>query len=100
MRDTPGLCALEVVTLRRKGKTSMGGLIRTLRPDWVVLRPREYVTFTPAELTDLDHDYQLRAIYDVRAAVNAVAWLPGRDFLLSDAHFVVWSRKPAEGGHP
>lgn len=100
MRDTPGLCAPEVITLRRQGTTSMGGLVKALRPDWVVLRPGEYAAFSPAEVADLDREYQLRAMYDVRPAVNAVAWLPGRDFLLSDAHFVVWSRKSTEGRRP
>ena len=38
MRDTPGLCAPEVVAWRHEGITAMPGLIGRLRPDWVVLR--------------------------------------------------------------
>ncbi|MES1168829.1 MAG: hypothetical protein ABUL61_06630, partial [Oleiharenicola lentus] len=99
MRDTPGLSAPEVVALRRQGAWSMPLLISALRPDWVVLRPGEYAIFSPAEVQALDRDYQLQAIHDVRPAVNDVAWLPGRGFLLSDAHYVVWRRRPA-GGRP
>ncbi|MDI1319275.1 MAG: hypothetical protein PSW75_03650 [bacterium] len=94
MRDTPGLCAPEVVALRRAGNRSMGGLIAALHPDWAVLRVSEYAVFTPAELASFQRDYGLWAVHDVRSEVNAIAWLPGRDFLLFDAYYTVWRRQP------
>ena len=93
MRDTPGLCAPEVVRLRKSGVLSMGALIHALQPDWAVLRAAEYAGLAPAELAELQRDYFLAAAPDQRAAVNAVSWLPGRNFLLNDAFFTVWRRK-------
>lgn len=93
MRDTPGLCAPDVVRLRKSGILSMGALVRALQPDWTVLRASEVELMTPAERADLERDYFLAAAPDARAAVNAVAWLPGRNFLLNDAYFTVWRRK-------
>jgi hypothetical protein len=94
MRDTPGLCAPEVVALRRAGTRSMAGLVAAVRPDWTVLRASEYVVFTPAELAAFKRDYQLWTIHDVRPQVNEIRWLPGRDFLLFDAFYTVWRRLP------
>ena len=94
MRDTPGLCAPEVVALRRAGTRSMGGLVAALRPDWAVLRVSEYAAFTPEELAALKRDYRLWSVHDVRKEVNDIAWLPGRDFLLFDAYYSVWRRQP------
>ncbi|MBI2498166.1 MAG: hypothetical protein HYV75_09760 [Opitutae bacterium] len=94
MRDTPGLCAPEVVALRRSGIRSMAGLIAAVRPDWAVLRASEYAVFTPAELAAFQRDYRLWKIHDVRRQVNEIAWLPGRDFLLFDAFYTIWRRVP------
>ncbi len=45
MRDTPGLCAPDVVALRRQGVLSMPALVAALKTDWVVLRASEYAGF-------------------------------------------------------
>ena len=94
MRDTPGLCAPEVVALRRQGVRAMPALIAALKTNWVVLRANEYASFAADEKTAFDRDYLLVKVYDVRPAIAAVEWLPGRDFLLYDANFGVWRRKP------
>ncbi len=98
MRDTPGLCAPEVVALRRSGTRSMSELITALQPDWVVLRAGEYAAFKPGELAAFHRAYQLQKVHDVRAQVNAIAWLPGRDYLLFDAFYTVWRRLPPAPG--
>jgi hypothetical protein len=98
MRDTPGLCAPEVVALRRAGTRSMSQLIAALHPDWVVLRASEYAAFAPGELAAFHRAYQLEKIHDVRAQVNAIPWLPGRDYLLFDAFYTVWRRLPPAPG--
>lgn len=95
MRDTPGLCAPEVVRLRKAGMLSMAGLVAELRPDWAVLRASEYAAMNPAERRDFERRYRLTMVRDVREEVNAVPWLPGRDFLLVDAYFTVWRRRSA-----
>lgn len=97
MRDTPGLCAPDVVALRRQGILSMAALAAALKTDWVVLRASDYAAFTPAEKTAFDAAYGLVKVHDARATIAAERWLPGRDFLLYDAYFGVWHRRTGEG---
>jgi hypothetical protein len=96
MRDTPGLCAPEVVALRKSGRRSMGALAVALKTDWVVLRRNEYKAMTGAELNEFSNSYEYRGDYDARQQVEAVPFLPGRNFLRYDAHFLLWHIK----GHP
>ena len=100
MRDTPGLCAPDVVKLRKAGVLSMGALVTALKPDWAVLRASEVVAMAPADHANLERDYFLAATHDVRPAVNAIAWLPGREFLLMDAYYTIWRRKSPTGATP
>jgi hypothetical protein len=94
MRDTPGLCSPEVIALRRGGLLSMGALAGALRADWVVLRGMEYQRLSEAEQVQLARSYGLWIVVDKRKQVEAVSWLPGRDFLLFDSYYTVWRRKP------
>lgn len=100
MRDTPGLCAPDVVALRRSGLLVMPALVAALKTDWVVLRAHEYASFAADEKTAFDRAYDLVKVHDVRPAIADEAWLPGRDFLLYDAHFGVWRRRAAGGAQP
>jgi hypothetical protein len=93
MRDTPGLCAPEVIALRKAGTLSMSGLASALQTDWVVLRGIEYLRFSEAERAELDQSYRLWLVVDKQAEVESVPWLPGRDLLLFDSYFTVWRRK-------
>jgi len=95
MRDTPGLCAPEVIALRRAGQNRMAGMIAALQPDWAVLRAGEFLDFAADERREFERGYRLWAQYDVRKEVNAVGWFPGRDFALYDAYFLVWRKRPA-----
>jgi hypothetical protein len=94
MRDTPGLCAPEVVALRRSGKKSMAQLALALQTDWVVLRYGEYAAFTRSEREWFGKSYRLWSRHDVRVQVAAVPWLPGRGFAEFDADFLVWRKRP------
>ena len=94
MRDTPGLCAPEVIAIRRAGQTRMAGMIAALQPDWAVLRASEFLAFEAGERIDFERNYRLWTQYDVRKEVEAVSWFPGRDFALFDAYFLVWRRQP------
>lgn len=94
MRDTPGLCAPEVIAMRRAGQTRMAGMIAALQPDWAVLRASEFLAFEAGERSEFERNYRLWAQYDVRKEVEAVSWFPGRDFALFDAYFLVWRRQP------
>jgi hypothetical protein len=100
MRDTPGLCAPEVIALRKAGTLSMSSLIVAVDPDWAVLRRDEFGRLSAGERAELESEYQLWSIYDVTDQVNAVSWLPGRDFLLFDAYYSVWRRRPPPANPP
>ena len=94
MRDTPGLCAPEVIAIRRAGQTGMSEIISTLQPDWAVLRAGDFLGFSATARREFESHYRLWAQYDVRDQVRAVGWFPGRDFALFDAYFLVWRRQP------
>lgn len=97
MRDTPGLGAPEVVRLRKAGTLAMGKLIAAVQPHWAVLRDVELAGMTAEERARLETDYFLAATHDARDRINAVSWLPGREFLLFDAYYTVWRRRSTPG---
>jgi len=100
MRDTPGLCAPEVVALRRSGQTTMAALAVALRPDWVVLRGHEFRAMTAPERDRFVQAYEFLGDYDMRRQVEAVEFLPGRNFLRYDAHFLLWHRRAVTAAAP
>lgn len=100
MRDTPGLCSPEVIALRKGGTLSMSGLALALRADWVVLRGMEYLRLEAAERAELEKAYLLWTVVDKRPQVEAVAWLPGREFLLFDSYYTVWRRRTVSPPSP
>jgi hypothetical protein len=93
MRDTPGLCAPEVVALRKSGRMTMGSIAVALKTDWVVLRRNEFKAMTGPELAQFEMMYEYRGDYDARPQVEAAGFLPGRNFLRYDAHFLLWHIK-------
>ena len=100
MRDTPGLCAPEVVTLRKAGRISGPELIAAVQPDWTIMRGGDYVAMNPPARQAFEKDYVLWAVGDMRQRVSEIAWLPGREFLLFDAHYLVWRRRVPAAMHP
>jgi len=98
MRDTPGLCAPEVIAIRRTGRTGMPQIIDALQPDWAVIRAGDFLGFPAAARREFESHYRLWAQYDVRDQVQAVGWFPGRDFARFDACFLVWRRQPVPTG--
>lgn len=93
MRDTPGLCSPEVISRRKRGLLSMSGLAVSLDADWVVLRGMEFLRLSPEERTEFESKYHLWQVLDQRSEIEAVRWLPGREFLLFDAYYGVWRRR-------
>jgi hypothetical protein len=100
MRDTPGLCAPEVIALRKAGTVSMSRLAIALKADWAVLRGMEYWRLSEDERAELGRAYDLWLVLDKRSEIEKVAWLPGRDFLLFDSYMTVWRRRPQESVRP
>ena len=68
--------------------------ISILLTPWVVLRAMEYLRIPESDKATFDRTYELWRVVDQRAKIAEVAWLPGRDFLLYDAYFTVWRRRP------
>jgi hypothetical protein len=94
MLDYPGLASPEVVAARRAGAKPHAQLIAALQPDWLVLRP-DQVAGVNAEMPRLlVDDYRLARVFDVRAGVDSVTFLPGRGYLEFDAVYSVFARAP------
>ena len=93
MLDTPGLCAPEVVAAERRLKTTNFGLIiPALRPDWLVLRPKEADQVRTVAPHFLAEAYSEVKVFDATARVAAYRWLPGRGYLHVDQKFIIFKR--------
>jgi hypothetical protein len=92
--DFPGLCAPEVSRIVRSGPGGYARLITTLKPDWLVLRPFEIEHQNLANSGILDA-YVAVGHWDQRATLDALAHLPGRNWLEFDAEFLVFRRRDA-----
>lgn len=94
MLDYPGLASPEVVAARRAGHRPHAGIIAALRPEWLVLRPDQVRGILGEQPRLLAEDYHLARVFDVRAQVDAVTFLPGRSYLEFDALYLVFHRAP------
>jgi hypothetical protein len=99
MLDYPGLSAPEVVAARRRALSRSypycwSELLLDLQPEWVVLREHERASIMQRDPEALKEFYDLARVFDVRDQVEAVGYLPGRGYLLNDAYFEVYRRKP------
>jgi hypothetical protein len=93
MLDFPGLCAPEVVQARRTHGNDWGTLIRTLRPDWLVLRRNHREHFERADPALVTVDYELARTFDAAPEIARVSFLPGRAYLEQDQTFDVYRRR-------
>ncbi len=93
MLDYPGLASPEVVGARRAGHISHAQIITALRPEWLVLRPDQLETVQSESPQLLTQAYRLARVFDVRATVDALTFLPGRAYLDFDAVFYVFARQ-------
>ena len=87
------------VAERRAGHRSFAQIIEALQPDWVVLRPVD-ARQVYAETPPLRETYRFVRAFDVRPAVDAVAFLPGRGYLNFDAVFLVYQRATPNAARP
>jgi hypothetical protein len=95
MYDYPGLSSKEMVEIRKRyGRGRDNQVYRELRPDWLVLRPYEVAGSMLVEAEGLEKYYEEVQVYDVSDQIDAVTWLPGRGYLLHDASFIIFHRKP------
>lgn len=64
-----------------------------LQPDWLVLRPYERKCIEERDAEVLWDFYEPAKVFDIRPAVAAVRFLPGRGYLTNDALFEVDRRR-------
>jgi hypothetical protein len=94
MLDFPGLCAPEVVAARRKlGTNDWSPLVRELRPNWLVLRPREEAEMRRQDAALFTESYEKARVFDVSDRVRALGAMPGRGYLECDETFTIFRRR-------
>lgn len=98
MLDYPGLGSPEVVAARGRAESHSypwcwSEIIMDLQPEWLVLREGERKSINDRDPEVLAAFYDLARVFDVRPAVAAVRFLPGRAYLQNDAYFEVYRRK-------
>ena len=90
--DFPGLCAPEVSKIVHSGPGGYARIITTLKPDWLVLRPFEISTQNLQNGGILDA-YVVAYTLNQRPQIDALDFLPGRNWLEFDAEFIVLHRR-------
>ncbi len=90
--DFPGLSSPEVVAAIRGGATRYVDLIAQLRPAWLVLRPADILSPEFADRPIL-RDYVLVRTWDALPALDAIRFLPGRNWLNFDAQYLLYRRR-------
>ena len=100
MLDFPGLSSNEVVAARRKVGDNWLDLIEVLQPHWVIQRPGELHSDRPDAKSRFLAHYLPVKIFDIRAQIAAVSFLPGRSFLRFDQSFLIYRRIAATDAQP
>jgi hypothetical protein len=94
MLDFPGLCSPEVVAARRRLHTdSFARLIAELRPDWLVLRPREVTEICNEDPLLLSKHFLAVKVFDVSAQLKADSPVPGSRLRAGDETLTVFRRR-------
>jgi hypothetical protein len=89
--DWPGLVTPEVVRLRREQGIGFVGLPEALRPDWLILRPRELKMMEQRPF--FREHYVLVKKFDVSQEIEQQDFLPGQDGMLFDSVFLAYRLK-------
>ena len=98
MQDWPGLVSPEVVEARRKigpdkGYFTWGQVAEALKPSWIVARPNESACMAQSDF--LAHHYELKAVFDVKKAIDDLgsrATAPGMNLAYTEVVFGVYHR--------
>jgi len=94
MLDYPGLCSPEIVAARKKlGSNRAAGLIREVKPVWLVLRAAEAERIGRNSPELLAKSYEVVKKFDVSDRVRSYSWLPGRDYLVTDQTYLIFKRR-------
>ena len=79
------------------GAGNAGGVIRELRPDWLVLRPKEVENISRNDSDIFSQMYSIAQVFDVSERVKSYSWLPGRAYLEYDQTYWVYRLKKKPG---
>jgi hypothetical protein len=94
MLDYPGLCSPEIVAARKKlGSDKAAGLIREVKPIWIVFRTAEVQRIRKSDPELFARMYDPVKIFDVSQTVRSYGWLPGRGYLQVDQAYTVFRRR-------
>ena len=101
MLDYPGLSSKEMVAVRRRlGPQREKEAYLELKPDWLVLRPDEVAGKWFIDSSRLMEFYDLVTVMDASDQINAIRWLPGRNFLQADEKYLIFHRRVVEKPKP
>jgi hypothetical protein len=92
--DYPGLVSPSVVAARRLTNQGFYGCILILKPDWLVLRPRDLPVL--GQVPALRGRYAVAWDYDAGINSGRFADMPGSGFLAADSHLIVLRRVAAD----
>jgi hypothetical protein len=92
MLDYPGLSAPSVTAAMHQVGPNFSDLIQVLHPTWLVIRPHELAGHGFSKSNVLA-EYDVIKRWDVRAQLDAVTVLPGRNWLDVDAVFLLFHRR-------
>jgi hypothetical protein len=104
MYDYPGLSSPEVLDVLRRTTTRadyrhyFSEIATELAPDWIVLRPYESEQVKLLDRDVLSKYYRLVRVFDTRAKIDAIRFLPGRHLLNFDSVFEVYRRNEMPPG--
>jgi hypothetical protein len=90
--DFPGLSSPEVVAAVRAGARGYAAVIAQLHPTWVVLRPSEF-TRDEFRRTPVLAQYELVKSWDAIPQLDAIPFLPGRQWMEAEAQYLLFRRK-------
>lgn len=91
--DYPGLTAPEVVRKRREISEDWGGLLRSFRPEWVVVRPHEVSRVASSRYPNIESEYEIAGTFTRQKELDALGDFPGIGYLRFDQTFIVLRRR-------
>jgi hypothetical protein len=98
MLDYPGLVSPDVVREARREPRDMASVGLRLKPEWMVLRPWEKAEM--ARHREFAEQYALVEEFDVTDRIKHYGSVAGDGYLLYDARFEVYKRRPGRDAGP
>ncbi len=91
MHDWPGLVSEQSVQARENQNNIRGKVIYEMQPDWLILRPSEFIKCFSQEpkLADL---YYRAHVVDVIPILDERPWIPGKRYHYFDAKFYIFHK--------